>query len=68
MSLISSFLSTMFETGCDFTNGFRALSLLSLPGLPAHNESKERFIEQIVSECASLEEVVKSYKPQIHPR
>ena len=68
MSLISSVLSTMFETGCEFTNGFRALSLLSLPGLPAHDASKERFIEQVVSECASLEEVVKSYKPQIPPR
>lgn len=68
ISLISSFFSTMFETGCDFTNGFQALSLVLLPGLSSHEESRERFIDQIVTECAALEEIVKSHQPQINPR
>ena len=58
----------MFETGCDFTNGFRRLSIIQLPGVEGFEESKERFLTSITKECASLEEMRNSYKPKIDPK
>lgn len=65
--LVSNFLSTMLETGCDFTNGFRSLSLVTLPESAQLEESKHKFLDNIVKECASLTELQKFYKPKIPP-
>ncbi|XP_067931753.1 protein adenylyltransferase SelO, mitochondrial-like [Watersipora subatra] len=67
LDIISSLFSTMFETGCDFTNGFRAITNLLPPGLPCFKQSKEEFLSSILRQCASLEEMLAKYKPRINP-
>ena len=67
LDLVSSFLSTMFETGCDFTNGFRALSELQTDAYEITSSSREQCLQTLVGQCASINELMKSCKPTIPP-
>ena len=62
IKLVSSLLSTMFETGCDFTNGFRSLSLFT-----RSEESWDACMNALIAECCSVQELMQSYRPQIPP-
>nr|CAB3265958.1 selenoprotein O [Phallusia mammillata] len=63
--LIKQLLLTMKETFSDFTNTFRNLNLLDLPGVPNHEASKAKLLETILSCCLSLEDVKQASKPSI---
>ncbi|XP_064400171.1 protein adenylyltransferase SelO, mitochondrial-like [Halichondria panicea] len=63
--LIESLFDVMHKTGCDFTNGFQALSLISPQGNPGESDST---VETILDQCSSPEEIVRGYRPSMHPR
>ncbi|XP_019864467.1 PREDICTED: selenoprotein O-like [Amphimedon queenslandica] len=60
--LVEQFLDTLHETGCDFTNGFRKLNKVVLSHLndPGH---LEMVCDSLLDECATPDELVKSFKP-----
>ncbi|XP_014674524.1 PREDICTED: selenoprotein O-like isoform X2 [Priapulus caudatus] len=67
-ALFQAFLDNMEATGADFTNSFRALSLLRLPGCAGYDQSKRDLMTQLLSQCLTLEELKKQYAPQMDPR
>ncbi|XP_072020102.1 protein adenylyltransferase SelO, mitochondrial-like [Amphiura filiformis] len=67
-ALIESFLDTMDQTKADFTNCFRCLSQLLLPGTPGCDDAKEKILEYLVSQSCTAEELKKACKPQMDPR
>lgn len=66
--LVGSFLDTMEKTGADFTNCFRCLSRLPLPGTPDYDERLQEVIEYILSQCSTVEELKNLYRPRMNPR
>ncbi|CAF2391635.1 unnamed protein product [Rotaria sp. Silwood2] len=54
--LIDTFLNTMEMTGADFTNSFRALSLIHLPNAKDFDQSICLFISTILDQCCDAEE------------
>ncbi|CAF1525931.1 unnamed protein product, partial [Didymodactylos carnosus] len=66
--LIDQFLSTMYETGGDFTNSFRTLSLLHLPGTIHFDKKVEIFKTNILQQCCNLDEWKFINKPDIDNR
>ncbi|KAJ8036388.1 Selenoprotein O [Holothuria leucospilota] len=66
--LIESFLATLQEVHGDFTNSFRCLSVMSLPGCPDFDTSSDSLLQELVAQSSSAEELRKFYKPTMHPR
>lgn len=62
-SLIEHFMSTMYETGADFTNSFRHLSLLSVNKDNFENDISD-FLKIIIQECSLLNEYREIFKPK----
>lgn len=58
-NLITSLLDTMEQTGADFTNTFRCLSRVTPTNCKAV-ESDEDMIEYLVSQCVSLQGMIKT--------
>ncbi|XP_067140462.1 protein adenylyltransferase SelO-1, mitochondrial-like [Centruroides vittatus] len=56
--LIDSFHKAMAETGADFTNSFRNLSKVTLPGLPDYEANLSNLKEMLLEQCCSLEELI----------
>ncbi|CAF3777533.1 unnamed protein product [Adineta steineri] len=54
--LFETFFNTMQETGADFTNSFRALSLIHLPNTKDFEQSIRLFISTILDQCCDAEE------------
>ncbi len=54
--LFETFLNTMEMTGADFTNSFRALSLIHLPNAKDFDRSIQLFISTILDQCCDAEE------------
>uniref|UniRef100_H3BB85 Selenoprotein O n=2 Tax=Latimeria chalumnae TaxID=7897 RepID=H3BB85_LATCH len=65
--LVSELLETMQSTGMDFTNCFRLLSSFPIPGVSS-SFKMEDYIEKIIEQCGSLEELKVLCKPQMDPR
>uniref|UniRef100_A0A8C6ZJW3 Selenoprotein O n=1 Tax=Nothoprocta perdicaria TaxID=30464 RepID=A0A8C6ZJW3_NOTPE len=63
--LVSELLETMHLTGGDFTNIFFLLSSFSVD---SDTSRLEDFLEKLVGQCASLEELKVAFKPQMDPR
>ncbi|KFV96062.1 Selenoprotein O, partial [Eurypyga helias] len=63
--LVSDLLETMHLTGGDFTNIFYLLSSFSVDFDPS---KLEEFLEELTSQCASVEELKVAFKPQMDPR
>ncbi|KAM4749712.1 protein adenylyltransferase SelO, mitochondrial [Rhinophrynus dorsalis] len=61
--LVSDLLEVMNLTGSDFTNIFRLLSKYS-----GDKENIDEFLDLVVQQCASLEELKVAYKPKVDPR
>ncbi|MEE6481110.1 hypothetical protein FKM82_012755 [Ascaphus truei] len=61
--LVADFLETMHLTGSDFTNTFRVLSKFS-----GKSDDIEDFLETIVEQCASMEELKVASRPKMDPR
>uniref|UniRef100_A0A1A8J4X1 Selenoprotein O n=2 Tax=Nothobranchius kuhntae TaxID=321403 RepID=A0A1A8J4X1_NOTKU len=68
--LITELLQTMHNTGADFTNTFRSLSLICCL-TEAETEGEEdlrRTADLLLHQCASLEELKAANKPTMDPR
>ncbi|XP_068852017.1 protein adenylyltransferase SelO, mitochondrial isoform X2 [Aphelocoma coerulescens] len=63
--LVSELLETMHVTAGDFTNIFYLLSSFSVDMDPSKFED---FLEELASQCASVEELKVALKPQMDPR
>uniref|UniRef100_U3K503 Selenoprotein O n=2 Tax=Ficedula albicollis TaxID=59894 RepID=U3K503_FICAL len=63
--LVSELLETMHLTAGDFTNIFYLLSSFSVDIDPSKFED---FLEELTSQCASVEELKVVFKPQMDPR
>ncbi|XP_060077321.1 protein adenylyltransferase SelO, mitochondrial-like [Ylistrum balloti] len=66
--LVEKLLETMKTTGADFTNTFRCLSRLPLPGNTDYDSAVAEVTEYILSQCATVEELKLSCKPTMDPR
>lgn len=66
--LIQSFMDTMEKTGADFTNSFRSLNLLSIPGLPNHEQSVEYLKNEFLLQCSSIEELIQANESSLDSR
>lgn len=58
--LIDLFMNTMEKTGADFTNSFRILNILIVPGLENHDKSLEDLKNKLLLECSSIEELIEA--------
>lgn len=65
--IYDSFLETMQTTGADFTNCFRCLSKLPLPGSPDFDQKLKEVKEYLRTQCSSLEELKQAHKPEMDP-
>lgn len=66
-NLIESFLSTMSETGADFTNSFRRLNELKLNGPENIKEDIADYLGVLLKECSSLDELKGKVEPKFKP-
>lgn len=69
--LITELLQTMHNTGADFTNTFRSLSLISCPteeNSEGEEDSVKKATDFLIEQCASLEELKAANKPTMDPR
>ena len=66
--MINSFLETMHSTGADFTNSFRCLSQISLPGSDNHEETLQETKEYLLKQCSTVEEMKKTCQPRMNQR
>lgn len=69
--LITKLLQTMHNTGADFTNTFRSLSLISCPteeNSEGEEDSVKKATDLLIEQCASLEELKAANKPTMDPR
>uniref|UniRef100_A0A673V3F9 Selenoprotein O n=2 Tax=Suricata suricatta TaxID=37032 RepID=A0A673V3F9_SURSU len=64
-ALVAKLLETMHLTGADFTNTFYLLS--SFPAGPDSLDVPE-FLDALIAQCASLEELKLAFRPQMDPR
>ena len=58
----------MQETGADFTNSFRALSSIPFPSDPHFDEKKKEFVDYVLTQCASVEDLKVANRPKMDPR
>ena len=65
---MESFLKTMEETGSDFTNSFRCLSGLPLPGSEGFESCREEVLSYLLMQCSTVEEMKKACSPRMDPR
>lgn len=65
--LIESFLTTMSETGADFTNSFRRLNKLQINGREKIKQDISDYLNIILKECSSLDELKETVKPKFKP-
>ncbi|XP_067915261.1 selenoprotein O1 isoform X3 [Heterodontus francisci] len=65
--LVSELLHVFQITGADFTNTFRLLSEFPFPGISTFFTLAE-FLEKLIEQCASLEELKLAFAPSMDPR
>ncbi|PVD37284.1 hypothetical protein C0Q70_04281 [Pomacea canaliculata] len=68
IKLVEELLMTMKETGADFTNSFRCLSHLPLPGTTSFKERQEEVLTYLLTQCSTVEELKKSFRPRMDPK
>lgn len=57
-TLVAEFLQTLSLVGADYTNSFRKLNLLSLPGMEQFDSDFERTREELLKQSSTLEEML----------
>ncbi|CAF0971086.1 unnamed protein product, partial [Brachionus calyciflorus] len=63
IDLFNEFFETMYETGADFTNSFRKLSLFDITD--NKDEDIKKFMSIILEQCASVDEIRGFFKPKM---
>ena len=66
--LVRALLDTMQKTNADFTNTFRNLNLILIPGVDGCEASKTACLEKLLSQCATVEALKKVSTPKMDPR
>ena len=66
--LVELFFQTMHNTGADFTNSFRTLSLIHLPNSKDFHSSIDTFLSSILDQCCDAEEWKSVHKSSIDER
>ena len=66
--IYDSFLETLEKTGADFTNCFRCLSALPLPGSPDFEKKLKDMKAYLLTQCSTLEEMKIACKTEMDPR
>ncbi|KAK7093051.1 hypothetical protein V1264_008706 [Littorina saxatilis] len=66
--MVDSLLKTMEETGSDFTNTFRCLSRMPLPGVAEFESKRSGVLDYLVTQCSTVEEMKKACSPRMDPR
>lgn len=64
--LIAEFLHTLTKVGADYTNCFRNLNLLSLPGLESFDESFDKLKTELIKQSSTLDEMIDHYESFIN--
>ncbi|KAJ8245333.1 hypothetical protein GJAV_G00269660 [Gymnothorax javanicus] len=71
-TLVTELLQTMHNTGADFTNTFRSLRHVACPSGEEAQSNEEaalgRFVDLLMEQCATLEELKESNKPTMDHR
>ena len=66
--LVRALLDTMQKTYADFTNTFRNLNLILIPGVEGFEASKTACLDKLLSQCSTVEELKKVSTPKMDPR
>ena len=66
-SLISELLLVMEETGADFTNTFRCLSRLPLPGSDAFQDCLSGVLRYLLTQCCTVQEMMTAFTSRSDP-
>ena len=66
--IYDSFLETLEKTGADFTNCFRCLSALPLPGSPDFEKKLKDMKAYLLTQCSTLKEMKIACKTEMDPR
>ena len=61
-------MKTMEETGSDFTNSFRCLSRIHLPGCADFTATRSDVLQYLLEQCSTLKEDLKANQPKMEPR
>nr|XP_027205928.1 selenoprotein O-like [Dermatophagoides pteronyssinus] len=64
--LIEKYLETLDLVGGDYTNCFRNLNILIIPGLDGHENSMEQLQNKLMEQSSSFEEAKTFYKRFLH--
>ena len=67
-ALVESFLDLLEATGADFTNCFRCLSRVPLPGTDDYENKKEQWMLFFLSQCATVSEMKTISRPRMDQR
>lgn len=62
--MIEDFFNTMYETGADFTNSFRKLSLINAKDKNNIDKDINDFLKIITEECSCVDEFREIFKPK----
>ncbi|KAI6646551.1 Selenoprotein O [Oopsacas minuta] len=68
LELVNTLLDTMHRTFADFTNTFRNLNLMLVPGVEGFEASKIACLNKILSQCSTIDELKKVSTPKMDPR
>ncbi|RWS31160.1 selenoprotein O-like isoform X1 [Leptotrombidium deliense] len=58
--LVEELLNVMERTGADFTNCFRHLNVLILPGLSGHHDSVKSLHSNLLQQCSTIAELIEA--------
>lgn len=66
--LIEAFLDVLEAAGADFTNCFRCLSRVPLPGDADYERKREQWLDYFLSQCATVAEMKVISRSRVDPR
>lgn len=65
---MKEFYETMEENGSDFTNTWRSLSSLSVPGSKDFDKSLQLTLSKLLDASSSLDEIKRAFAPKMDSR
>ena len=66
--LVRALMDTMQKTYADFTNTFRNLNLILVPGVDGFEASKTACLDKLLSQCSTIEELKKVSTSKMDPQ
>jgi hypothetical protein len=65
---VDAFLDVLETTGADFTNSFRSLSRVPLPGDEDYERRRQLWLDYFLSQCATPAEMEDIHRSRTDPR